>query len=79
MLDGFEECNPSKPGTVEEKKEVLINAYKFYNTRNELIKAFEDGVFPLKDGFQEKELDVLELPDWVRVNEKIFNLNKRRG
>ena len=78
-LDGFEECNPRKPGTVEEKKEVLINAYKFYNTRNELIKAFEDGVFPLKDGFQEKELDVLELPDWVRVNEKIFNLNKRRG
>ena len=41
-----------------------------YNTRNEVIKAFEDGVFLLKDGFQEKELDVLELTDSVRVDKK---------
>ena len=43
-----------------------------YNTRNEVIKAFEDGVFLLKDGFQEKELDVLKLPDSVRVDKKTF-------
>ena len=43
-----------------------------YNTRNEVIKAFEDGVFLLKDGFQEKELDVLELTDSVRVDKKTF-------
>ena len=43
-----------------------------YNTRNEVIKAFEDGVFLLKDGFQEKELDVLQLTDSVRVDKKTF-------
>ena len=43
-----------------------------YNTRNEVIKAFEDGFFLLKDGFQEKELDVLKLPDSVRVDKKTF-------
>ena len=43
-----------------------------YNTRNEVIKAFGDGVFLLKDGFQEKELDVLELTDSVRVDKKTF-------
>ena len=43
-----------------------------YNTRNEVIKAFEDGFFLLKDGFQEKELDVIKLPDSVRVDKKTF-------
>ena len=43
-----------------------------YNTRYEVIKAFEDGFFLLKDGFQEKELDVLKLPDSVRVDKKAF-------
>ena len=43
-----------------------------YNTRYEVIKAFEDGFFLLKDGFQEKELDVLKLPDSVRVEKKAF-------
>ena len=43
-----------------------------YNIRNEVIKAFEDGFFLLKDGFQEKELDVLKLPDSVRVDKKTF-------
>ena len=43
-----------------------------YNTRYEVIKAFEDGFFLLKDEFQEKELDVLKLPDSVRVDKKAF-------
>ena len=43
-----------------------------YNTRYEVIKAFEDWFFLLKDGFQEKELDVLKLPDSVRVDKKAF-------
>ena len=43
-----------------------------YNIRNEVIKAFEDGFFLLKDGFQEKELDVIKLPDSVRVDKKTF-------
>ena len=43
-----------------------------YNTRYEVIKAFEDGFFLIKDEFQEKELDVLKLPDSVRVDKKTF-------
>ena len=71
-LDDFEEYSPRKPETVEEKIQLLVSAYRLYNTRNEVIKAFEDGVFLLKDGFQEKELDVLELTVSVRVDKKTF-------
>ena len=52
QLDDFEEYSPRKPETVEEKIQLLVSAYRLYNTRNEVIKAFEDGVFLLKDGFQ---------------------------
>ena len=49
-----------------------------YDVRNKVIEAFEDGVFPFKDRFQEKETDVLnkKLPIWVRVNKKVFNQTK---
>ena len=49
-----------------------------YDVRNKVIEAFEDGVFPLKDRFQEKETDVLhkKLPIWVRVDKKVFNQTK---
>ena len=30
---------------IKSKKETLINAEKLYNNRNNVIKAFEDGVF----------------------------------
>ena len=52
------------------KKEVLINAYRLHSNRNEVINAFEDGVFPRKDTFQENKLDVPKLPNWERVDEK---------
>ena len=63
--------SPRKPDTIEEKKEVLINTGSLYNVRNKFIEVFEDRFFPFKDGFQEKELHVLnkKLPNWVRVNE----------
>ena len=40
-----------------------------------VIEAFEDGVFPFKDGFQKKEPHVSnkKLPDWVRVDRTTFN------
>ena len=63
--------SPRKPDTIEEKKEVLINAGSLYNVRNKFIEVCQDRFFPFKDGFQEKELHVLnkKLPNWVRVNE----------
>ena len=46
-----------------------------HNIRENVIKAFEDWVFPFKDEFQEKESDALnkKLPNWVRLDEKMFN------
>ena len=40
-----------------------------------VIKAFENGVLPYKDGFWKKESDMFNkaLPDWVKVNEERFN------
>ena len=40
-----------------------------------VIKAFENGVFPFKDGFQKKESDMSDkaLPDWVKVGKKRFD------
>ena len=40
-----------------------------------VIKAFKNGVFPFKDGFQKKESDMSDkaLPDWVKVGKKRFD------
>ena len=37
--------SPRKPDTIEEKKEVLINAGSLYNVRNKFIEVFEDSFF----------------------------------
>ena len=73
-LDNFQKYNPKKQDTIEEKTEVLINAERLCNIRSKVIEAFEDGVFPCKDGFQEKVSDLVnkKLPNWVRVDEKKF-------
>ena len=49
-----------------------------YNSRNNVIKAFEDNFFSFKDGFQKEEPDVPDetLPYWVRVENKRFNTIK---
>ena len=62
----------------EEKKEILNDAEMFYDYRNKVMEAFEDGIFPFKDGFQIKEPDVSnkKLLDWVRVDRTTFNQTK---
>ena len=53
------------------RKETLINVKKLYNNRNNVIKAFENRVFPFKDRFWKKESDMSDkaLPDWVKGDE----------
>ena len=47
-----------------------------YNNRDNVIKAFENGVFPFKDGFQKKkgsDMSDKALPDCVKVGKKLFD------
>ena len=36
----------------EEKKEILNDAEMFYDYRNKVMEAFEDGIFPFKMDFK---------------------------
>ena len=53
-LDDFKKYNPKSREVIDRKKEILIDAERFYDYRNKVIEAFEDGVFLFKDGFQKK-------------------------
>ena len=67
QLTDLEKYDPENPDKINSRKETLINPEKLYNNRNNVIKAFENGVFPFKDGFRKKE------SDWVKVDEERFN------
>ena len=44
-----------------------------YNNKGNVIKAFEDGIFPFNNGFYQKEESNMAdkaLPDWVKVDKK---------
>ena len=71
-LDDFKRYSPKKSEAIEEK---LTDAERFYDYRNKVIEAFEDGVFPFNDEFQKNEPYVSnkKLPDWVRVDRTTFN------
>ena len=54
LLNELRNYKPTNPDKIAAKKIILINAKKLYNNRNNVIKAFENRVFPFKDGFQKK-------------------------
>ena len=54
QLKDLEGYSPTNLGKINSKKEKLINAKESYNNRENVIKAFENGVFALKDGFFQK-------------------------
>ena len=63
------------------RKEILTNADKLYNNRNNVINAFENKDFPFKyESYQKEELDVVDkaLPDWVKVDKKRFDRIKNK-
>ena len=53
VLEKYDSKNPDK---INSRKETFINAEKLYNTRDNVIKAFENGVFLFKDGFRKKRV-----------------------
>ena len=67
QLTDLEKYDPKNPDKINSRKETLINPEKLHNHRNNVIKAFENGVFLFKDGFRKKE------SDWVKVDEERFN------
>ena len=56
LLNDLKKYNPKNIDKIKSKEEALINAEKLYNNRNNVIKAFEDGVFSFNDGFQKKRV-----------------------
>ena len=56
LLNDSKENNPTNTKKIKSEKETLINAEKLYNNRDNVIKAFENGVFPFKNGFQKKRV-----------------------
>ena len=67
LLNDSKEYNPNKQtntNKIKSKTEALINAEKFYNNRDNIVKAFKNEVFLFKEGFQKA------LPDWVKVGKK---------
>ena len=55
LLNDLKEFNLKNLNKIKSKEEILINAEKLYNNRNNVIKTFEDGVFLFNGGFQKKK------------------------
>ena len=51
LLDNLKKYNPTNLDKMKSREETLINAERLHNSRNKVIKAFEVGAFPFKDGF----------------------------
>ena len=78
-LKDLEKNDPKNPEKKNSKKETLINAEELYNNKGNVIKAFEDGIFPFNNGFYQKEESNMAdkaLPDWVKVDKKRFDMIK---
>ena len=71
-LKDLEEYDPKYLDKINSQRETLISAEKIYNNRDNVIKAFENGIFPFKVEFQKKESDRSDnaLPKWVKVGKK---------
>ena len=49
LLNDLKEYEPKNLKKIKSKEEALTSAEKLYNNRDNVIKAFENGVFLLKD------------------------------
>ena len=54
-LKDLEKHDLKNPEKKNSKKETLINAEQLYNNKGNVIKAFEDGIFPFNNGFYPKK------------------------
>ena len=54
LRNDLKNYKPTNPDKITERKEILNNAKMLYNSRNNVIKAFEDKIFPFKHDFKKK-------------------------
>ena len=54
LLVSLEKYDPSNDYRKGTRKEALKNADDLFDTRNKIISAFEDGIFPLAKDVQKK-------------------------
>ena len=73
LLDNLKKYNPTNLDKMKSREETLINAERLHNSRNKVIKAFENGAFPFKDGFWITESD---LSDKTKLDFKQLELDK---
>ena len=54
LLNDLKEYNPTKLHKIKSREETLNDAEKLYKNSYNVIKAFENRVFPFNYGFQKK-------------------------
>ena len=54
LLMSLKKYDPSNDHKIKTRKEVLINAEDLLETRNKIINAFRDGIFPFAKDVQKK-------------------------
>ena len=78
LLDDLKEYNPTRLDKIKSREETLNDVEKLYKNRSNVIKAFENGVFPFSYGFQKEKPDMSDkaLPCWIKVSKKRFDTIK---
>ena len=69
LLNDLKDYNPTKLDKIKDKDETLNDAVKLHSNRNNVIKAFENGVFLPNYEFKKEKPDMTNktLPNWVKV------------
>ena len=80
QLKDLEKYDPKNRDKMNSRKETLINAEELDNNKDNVIEAFENRVFPFKDGFRKKESGVSDKtwPYWVKVDKNVFGQIKNK-
>ena len=78
LMNDLKKYEPRYSKKIKSTEEAPTNAEKLCNNRNNVIKAFEDEVFPFSDGFQKKESVTSDksLPNCVKGDKERFNETK---
>ena len=58
LLNDLKDCNPTRLDKIKSKEETLNDAEKLYKNRSNVIKAFENKVFPSNYDFQKEKPDI---------------------
>ena len=74
---GFKKNDPSNSYKIKTRKVVLKNAWDLYQTRNKIINAFSDGIFPLAKNVQKEQAQVINLGWMHRPSNELRELIKK--